>query len=91
VRGLFGKNWRWARRGKKEAGLKASATEKNGGDVGEHLTDIQRDAVVAEEECGKAKKLRNRVLTYSRGMLILVSSLVATLQDREAEQTLFDN
>jgi len=32
-----------------------------------------------------------RVLTISLGLLILLGSLVATLLDREAEQTLFDN
>jgi hypothetical protein len=33
----------------------------------------------------------NRVLTFLLSLLVLESSLVATLQDREAEQTLFDN
>jgi len=33
----------------------------------------------------------NGVLTYSERMLILVSSLEATLLDRGVEQTLFDN
>ena len=43
------------------------------------------------ETCGKEKFPCNRVLTFRGGMLILVSSLEATLLDREAEQTLFDN
>ena len=54
--------------------------EKNEGDGGG-----------AEEGCGKLKFCSNGVLTYSERMLILVSSLEATLQDRGVEQTLFDN
>jgi len=45
----------------------------------------------AVEACGKYKNVCNEVLTIREGMLILVSSLEATLLDREAEQTLFDN
>jgi hypothetical protein len=37
------------------------------------------------------KDFSNRVLTFPLSLLLLESSLVATLQDREAEQTLFDN
>ena len=45
----------------------------------------------AEEACGKPNFGCNAVLTYSERMLILVSSLEATLLDRGVEQTLFDN
>jgi hypothetical protein len=47
--------------------------------------------VGAEEACGKLNFGCNAVLTYSERMLILVSSLEATLLDRGVEQTLFDN
>ncbi len=49
-----------------------------------HPAQIQLHAAAPEEACGKPKFPRNRVLTFSRGVLILVSSLVATLLDREA-------
>jgi hypothetical protein len=52
---------------------------------------IEGDSGEAEEECGKLKFGCNGVLTFWAGLLILVSSLQATLLDREAEQTLFDN
>jgi hypothetical protein len=39
----------------------------------------------------KSEDSGNRVLTFLLSLLVLESSLVATLQDREAEQTLFDN
>jgi len=52
---------------------------------------IEGDSVEAEEECGKLNLGCNGVLTISRGLLILVSSLEATLLDRGVEQTLFDN
>ena len=44
--------------------------------------------------CGSVWKTKiswNGLLTIRAGMLILVSSLAATLLDREAEQPLFDN
>ena len=47
------------------------------------------DAVV--EACGKQKLYCNGVLTNTGGLVILKGSLQATLLDREAEQTLFDN
>ena len=52
---------------------------------------IEGDSGEAEEECGKLKFGCNAGLTYWKRVLILVSSLQATLLDREAEQTLFDN
>ena len=52
---------------------------------------IEGDSGVAEEACGKLIFGCNGVLTYSERMLILVSSLEATLLDRGVEQTLFDN
>jgi hypothetical protein len=56
-----------------------------------HLGPFQAHTMPSEEPCGKVKFVRNQVLTFSRAMLISMSSLEATLQDREAEQTLFDN
>jgi hypothetical protein len=56
---------------------------------GRHRVEIQYDSGAIEETCGKLKFICNGVLTYTERMLILVSSLEATLQDREA--TLFDN
>ena len=53
--------------------------------------EIEGDSGWAEETCGKLKFGCNGVLTYSERMLILVSSLEATLLDRGVEQTLFDN
>ena len=52
---------------------------------------MEGDSVGAEEECGKLILVWNGVLTYSERVLILVSSLEATLLDRGVEQTLFDN
>jgi hypothetical protein len=52
---------------------------------------IEEDSGSAEESCGKLILGCNGVLTFTRSLLILVSSLQATLLDREAEQTLFDN
>jgi len=49
------------------------------------------DREAAEEACGKVKFGCNGVLTFWWGLLILVSSLEATLLDRGVEQTLFDN
>lgn len=74
----------------KRTGLKTNADGKMQGE-GWHRAGIEGDRREAEEGCGKAKESGNGVLTYWVGMLILMSSLVATLQDREAEQTLFDN
>jgi len=56
-----------------------------------HRMAIEGDSDEAEEECGKLIFGSNGVLTYSERMLILVSSLEATLLDRGVEQTLFDN
>ncbi len=56
-----------------------------------HRLEIEEDRDEAEEECGKLILVCNGVLTYSERMLILVSSLEATLLDRGVEQTLFDN
>jgi hypothetical protein len=53
--------------------------------------EMEGDSVRAEEACGKLIFGGNAVLTYSERMLILVSSLQATLLDRGVEQTLFDN
>ena len=53
--------------------------------------EIQWDSEASEETCGKLNFGCNGVLTYSERMLILVSSLEATLLDRGVEQTLFDN
>jgi hypothetical protein len=53
--------------------------------------EIEGDRAGAEEACGKPNFGCNAVLTYSERMLILVSSLEATLLDRGVEQTLFDN
>jgi hypothetical protein len=52
---------------------------------------IEGDSVASEEECGKLNFGCNAGLTFLRGLLILVSSLQATLLDRGVEQTLFDN
>ena len=52
---------------------------------------IEGDNGEAEEECGKLNFGCNGELTYWKRMLILVSSLQATLLDRGVEQTLFDN
>ncbi len=56
-----------------------------------HHLEIEGDNVEAEEACGKLIFRCNGVLTYSERVLILVSSLEATLLDRGVEQTLFDN
>ena len=53
--------------------------------------EIEGDSVGAEEACGKLILGGNAGLTYWKRMLILVSSLEATLLDRGVEQTLFDN
>ena len=52
---------------------------------------MEGDRVGAEEACGKLNLGCNGVLTISPSLLILVSSLQATLLDRGVEQTLFDN
>ena len=56
-----------------------------------HRMAIEEDSVGAEEACGKLNFGCNAGLTYSKRVLILVSSLEATLLDRGVEQTLFDN
>ena len=56
-----------------------------------HRVGTEGDSVEAEEACGKLNLGCNGVLTYSERVLILVSSLEATLLDRGVEQTLFDN
>ena len=53
--------------------------------------EIEGDSLGAEEACGKLILGCNAGLTYWKRMLILVSSLEATLLDRGVEQTLFDN
>ena len=53
--------------------------------------EIEGDREEAEEACGKLIFGGNAGLTYWKRMLILVSSLQATLLDRGVEQTLFDN
>jgi hypothetical protein len=58
---------------------------------GGHSVEIEGDREWSEEACGKPIFGCNVGLTYWERMLILVSSLQATLLDREAEQTLFDN
>jgi hypothetical protein len=63
-----------------------NAERRNG-----HRVGIEGDSVGAEEECGKLNLGSNGVLTYWERVLILVSSLEATLLDRGVEQTLFDN
>ena len=56
-----------------------------------HRVGIEGDMEGAEEACGKLDFGCNAVLTIWWGLLILVSSLQATLLDRGVEQTLFDN
>ena len=56
-----------------------------------HHPEMEGDSEEAEEACGKLILVCNGVLTYSERVLILVSSLEATLLDRGVEQTLFDN
>ncbi len=56
-----------------------------------HQLEIEGDREEAEEACGKVNFGCNGVLTFWWGLLILVSSLEATLLDRGVEQTLFDN
>jgi hypothetical protein len=53
--------------------------------------EIEGDSGEAVEACGKLNFVCNAVLTISRGLLILGSSLQATLLDRGVEHTLFDN
>ena len=73
------------------AGVKEAAQKhpcmKQIAEIGqENVEEIQRDSEAAEEACGKLKNGCNGVLTYAGGMLILVSSLEATLLDREANK-----
>jgi len=75
----------------KSAGIKTSATGKNSEPRRRHHLEIEGDSAEAEEACGKLILACNGVLTFWRGLLILVSSLEATLLDRGVEQTLFDN
>ena len=55
------------------------------------ITSVCAGSARTVEGCGKEEFVWIGVLTIREGMLILVSSLEATLLDREAEQTLFDN
>jgi hypothetical protein len=75
----------------KAPALKTSATLGNAGRKSGHSVEIEGDREWPEEACGKLIFGCNVGLTYWERMLILVSSLQATLLDREAEQTLFDN
>lgn len=52
---------------------------------------IEGDSEAAEEACGKLNFGCKAGLTFLVSLLILVSSLQATLLDRGVEQTLFDN
>ena len=73
------------------AGLKPSAHKEKCGEAEGHQLEIEGDSGTAEEACGKLNLGCNGVLTYSERVLVLVSSLEATLLDRGVEQTLFDN
>ena len=75
----------------KRGGVKPPLREEIGAMRRLHRVGIEEDRGRAEEECGKLNFACNALLTFSRGLLILVSSLEATLLDRGVEQTLFDN
>jgi len=75
----------------KRGGVKPPLHEEFGAMRELHQLEIEGDSVAAEEACGKLNFGCNGVLTYSERVLILVSSLEATLLDRGVEQTLFDN
>jgi hypothetical protein len=75
----------------KRGGVKPPVHEEIRAMRRKHHMEIEGDSVEAEETCGKLKNDCNGVLTYSERVLILVSSLEATLLDRGVEQTLFDN
>jgi hypothetical protein len=75
----------------KRGGVKPPLHEEIGAMRRLHQLEIKEDSARAEETCGKLEFGCNGVLTYSEPMLILVSSLEATLLDRGVEQTLFDN
>jgi len=53
--------------------------------------ETQWDRAGVEEGMWKTGKGSNGVLTIVGGLVCSIGSLVATLLDREAEQTLFDN
>jgi hypothetical protein len=76
---------------REERRRKAAPTRKNSERRCGHRVGIEEDSEGAEEACGKLILVCNGVLTYSERVLILVSSLEATLLDRGVEQTLFDN
>ena len=73
------------------AGLKPSAYRENAEKRSGHRVAMEGDRGAPEEACGKLNFVWNAVLTFWWGLLILVSSLEATLLDRGVEQTLFDN
>ena len=75
----------------KRGGIKPPLHEEIGAMRRRHRVRIEEDRVEAEEECGKLNLACNAGLTYWERVLILVSSLEATLLDRGVEQTLFDN
>lgn len=78
-------------RGTERGGVKPPLHEEFGAMWSGHRVEIEGDRERAEEECGKLRFGCNGVLTYWGRVLILVSSLEATLLDRGVEQTLFDN
>src|SRR3981189_519192 len=75
----------------KRGGVKPPLHEEIAEGWSGHRMGIEGGSGVAEEACGKLNLGCNGVLTFWRGLLILVSSLEATLLDRGVEQTLFDN
>jgi hypothetical protein len=75
----------------KRGGIKPPLHEENAASWRLHHLQIEGDSEASEEACGKLNLGCNAVLTISRGLLVLVSSLEATLLDRGVEQTLFDN
>ena len=75
----------------KSAGLKGQRYMEERRKSEWHHAEIEGDSEATEEACGKLILVCNGVLTYPERVLILVSSLEATLLDRGVEQTLFDN
>src|SRR5437899_9118044 len=76
---------------RKRGGVKPPLREEHGASRRLHHLEMEGDRERAEEACGKLFFGGNAGLTYWKRMLILVSSLQATLLDRGVEQTLFDN
>jgi hypothetical protein len=70
---------------------RASGAWKNPASRRRHHLETEGDRWEAEEACGKLNFGCNAGLTFWRSLLILGSSLQATLLDRGVEQTLFDN